>query len=393
MPDAAHIPLDMLLVFGSAKLLAELFERFGQPGLAGEILAGVLIGPAVLGWIAPADVINALANLGAMFLLFEIGLQVKSSELIKVSSTAMMVATFGVILPFFSGWAVLLWWGASKTEAMFVGAAMVATSVGITARILASRGWLEERASKVLLAAAVIDDVLGLIVMAVVSSAVRGQFKWLQLSLTALAAIAFTVLVAKWGTRSMAIVLPTARLRVSEGQFVLSMLLLFALSVAAVYIGVAAIVGAFLAGLALAENVTMRVKVLTHGAAELLVPFFLVGIGLRVDLKVFSQAPMIILAVALLAIAIASKLAGCGLGAIRLGRIDAMRIGVGMIPRGEVGMVVAQLGLSLGVIASSVYSAVVFMALATTLIPLPLLKSLYAGASRAHKSDQPVHVG
>ena len=385
MPDAAHIPLEMLLVFGSAKLLEEIFERLRQPGLAGEILAGVLIGPSLLGWIAPGDILTALANLGAMFLLFEIGLEIKSSELMKVGAIATMVATLGVILPFLAGWGVLLVWGASQTEAMFTGAAMVATSVGITARLLASRGWLDLRASKVMLAAAVIDDVLGLILLAIVTSLVRGQFKWLQLSITALAAVSFTFLVAKWGTRSLATVLPGAheKLRLSEAHFVLSMLLLFGLSLAAVYVGVAAIVGAFLAGLALAESAAPRTKILTHGVTELLVPFFLVGIGLRVDMRVFTSASTAWLAAALVAAALASKLAGCGLGAIRLGRIDALRIGVGMIPRGEVGMVVAQLGLALGVIQSSVYSVVVLMAVATTILPLPFLKLLFAAERRA----------
>ena len=383
MPQAAHIPFAILVVFGSAKLLAELFERLHLPGLVGEILAGVLIGPNVLAWIGPDDFLLALANLGAMFLLFEVGLDVKASELLKVGWTAAMVATLGVIVPFASGWAILLWSGANQTEALFVGAAMVATSVGITARVLSEHGRLQERASKVILAAAVIDDVLGLIVLAVVSSVARNQFDWLPLSMTALAAIAFTLIVAKWGTRSLAVVIPSAqkRLRLTEAQFFLAMVLLFGLSLAAIFVGVAAIVGAFLAGLALAETVPMRVKTLTHGVTELLVPFFLVGIGLNVDLTVFTKPSTIALALALVAAALLSKLAGCGLGAIRLGRIDALRVGVGMAPRGEVGMVVAQLGLALGVIQNSVYSVVVFMAVATTILPLPFLNRLYRGAT------------
>jgi Kef-type K+ transport system membrane component KefB len=378
--DAARISLDMLLVFGSAKLLAEILERLNQPGLIGEILAGILIGPSVLGWLAPNDVLSALANLGAMFLLFQIGLEVKSSELLKVGWTALAIATLGVIVPFFAGWGILALRGARQIEALFVGAAMVATSVGITARVLASHGWLEERASKILLAAAVIDDVLGLIVLAVVSSAARGRFEWLPLSLTALLAIGFTFIVAQWGTRSMAKLIPSVRdsLRVGEAQFVFSMVLLFALAFAAAFIGVAAIVGAFLAGLALAENVSPRLKSMAQGVTELLVPFFLVGIGLSVDLHAFAQPPFIVLAVVLSLAAVASKVVGCGLGALRLGRMDALRIGVGMIPRGEVGMVVAQLGLAMGVIEHNVYSVVVFMAVVTTMLPLPFLKRLYA---------------
>src|SRR5216684_3985435 len=165
--DSLRIPLSLLIVFGSAKLLAELFERLNQPGIVGEILAGVLIGPSVLAWIAPNDFLGALANLGAMFLLFRVGLDVKSSELIKVGGTAALVATLGVICPFALGWGILRLWGEPQIGAIFVGAAMVATSVGITAQVLAAKGLLHLPSSKIILAAAVIDDVLGLLVLAV----------------------------------------------------------------------------------------------------------------------------------------------------------------------------------------------------------------------------------
>src|SRR5438445_10004093 len=200
---SAKIPLSMLIVFVSAKLLAEVFERLNQPGIVGEILAGVLIGPSVLGWMAPNEFLSALADLGAMFLLFRVGLEVKSSELMKVGGTATLVACSGVIVPFLMGWAILLLWGAPSHEAIFVGASMVATSVGITAQVLSAKGLLHTISSKIILAAAVIDDVLGLLVLAVVSSLTHGKFDVLQLGITALAAAGFTVIVAKWGTRAM----------------------------------------------------------------------------------------------------------------------------------------------------------------------------------------------
>ena len=146
--EAARIPLAMLLVFGSAKLLAELLERLGQPGIVGEILAGVILGPGVLAWISPTDLLKTLADLGVMFLLFRVGLEVKPSELLKIGGTATVVATAGVIVPFFLGWAILAAWGAPRIEAIFVGAAMVATSVGITAQVLSSKGLLQERRAR-----------------------------------------------------------------------------------------------------------------------------------------------------------------------------------------------------------------------------------------------------
>ncbi len=388
-PEAAKIPLAMLLVFASAKLLAELFERLGQPGIVGEILAGVLIGPGVLNWIAPTGLLNALADLGAMFLLFRVGLEVKAHELMKLGGSASLVAATGVVVPFLTGWAILMGWGASQNEAVFVGAAMVATSVGITARVLAAKNLLRARASKIILAAAVIDDVMGLLVLAVVGSLTHGKPDWLQLALTGLLACGFTVVVAKWGTRAMGVVVPkaTENLRVGEAHFALAMCLLFALSLAAVYTGVAAIVGAFLAGMALADTTGPRVREMTHGVTELLVPFFLAGIGLKVNLRAFSEPALIALALVILAAAVASKFIGCGLGALRLGKADALRIGVGMIPRGEVGMVVAQIGLGYGIIRQDVYSVVVFMSVATTLVAPPLIRIAFKGLVQPEQAE------
>ncbi|MGB9605603.1 MAG: cation:proton antiporter, partial [Bryobacteraceae bacterium] len=251
-PGAPSLPLAMLVVFGSAKLLAELFERFNQPGIVGEILAGVIIGPGVLGWMAPNDFLRALADLGVMFLLFRVGLEVKASELLRVGPTATLVAVLGVVAPFFMGWGILLAWGEPQVEAIFMGAAMVATSVGITAQVLATKGLLNEVASRTILAAAVIDDVLGLLVLAMVSSVARGKVNVAGLVVTAGLALGFVFVVAKWGGQTVgrAVSRAHARLRVSEAYFALAMVVLFALAFLAEHVGVAAIVGAFLAGMA-----------------------------------------------------------------------------------------------------------------------------------------------
>ena len=198
----------MLLIFGSAKLLDEVFERLNQPGIVGQILAGVLLGPSVLGWIAPTDFLASLAELGVMFLLFRVGLEVKSSDLIKAGPTATAVAVAGVIVPFFAGWGLLVIWGEPRIEAIFVGAALVATSVGITAQVLAAKNFLQARASKIILGAAVIDDVLGLLVLAVVSSLAKGKLNTLELGVTAAFAVGFPLIVLEWGTRTMGRVLP-----------------------------------------------------------------------------------------------------------------------------------------------------------------------------------------
>jgi Kef-type K+ transport system membrane component KefB len=384
----AKIPLSMLVIFVSAKLMAELAERCGQPGIVGEILAGVLIGPSVLGWLAPNEFLSALSDLGAMFLLFRVGLEVKSSELMKVGGTATLVACSGVVVPFIMGMAILLAWGAPTNEAIFVGASMVATSVGITASVLSAKGLLHAISSQIILAAAVIDDVLGLLVLAVVSSLTHGKLDLAQLSLTGLAAIAFTVIAAKWGNHALGKVVPhVERLKVAESRFVLAMGLLFALALLAVYTGVAAIVGAFLAGLALGESSGPRERDLAQGVSELLVPFFLAGIGLHVDLSAFTQLSTALLAIVILAAAVVSKFIGCGLGALGLGRADALRVGVGMVPRGEVGMVVAQIGLGFGILSRSSYGVVVFMSVATTIVAPPLIKIAYNQLLRAQPPE------
>jgi Kef-type K+ transport system membrane component KefB len=393
----AKIPLAMLLVFVSAKLLAEAAERLGQPGIVGEILAGVLIGPSVLGWLQPTEFLSALSDLGAMFLLFRVGLEVKSSELLKVGGTATLVAASGVVVPFVMGTAILLAWQSPVSEAIFVGASMVATSVGITAQVLSAKGLLHATSSKIILAAAVIDDVLGLLVLAVVSSMTHGRLDFLQLAFTALAAVAFTVIVAKWGTGAMGRLVPhvDSKLKVAEARFVLAMVSLFALAVLAVYTGVAAIVGAFLAGLALGESTGPRERDLARGVSELLVPFFLAGIGLHVDLSAFARPATAALAIVILVAAAVSKFVGCGLGALSLGKADALRVGVGMIPRGEVGMVVAQIGLGFGILSRASYGVVVFMSVATTIVAPALINMACGGLSEAAVPDgeEVLHLG
>lgn len=395
-PDAAFLPLAMFVVFVSAKLMAEVFERLGQPGIVGGILAGILVGPQVLGWVAPNEFLTALAELGVMFLLFRVGLEVKSSELFRVGGTALLTAVAGVVVPFVLGWAILRLWGEPRMEAIFVGAAMVATSVGITAQVLAAKNLLSARASKIILAAAVIDDVLGLLILAAVSGMARGSVNVVELGISAGMAVGFTALVATFGAGAVKRVVPRLedKLNVAEAQFSLAMGLLFGLSLLAVYAGVAAIIGAFLAGMALSETVGHRVHDLTSGVTELLVPFFLVGIGLHFDLGVFRDFSILALAVVVFLAAVVSKLVGCGLGALGLGWADAVRVGVGMVPRGEVGMVVAQIGLSFGVINPAVYSVVVFMSLATTLAAPPLLRMAFKGVPPSVEPvEEPLRIG
>ncbi len=384
--------LQMLVVFAAAKLLAEFAERLGQPAVVGELIAGVVVGPSVLGWVQPNEFLSVFSELGVLFLLFQVGLELKDFKLTRVGWDALAIAILGVIVPLFLGRQIMIFLGYPGLVATFVGAAMVATSVGITAKVLADLGLLNARASKLILAAAIIDDVLGLIVLAVVSSLAKGPVNYLELGITAGLAIGFTLIVAQFGTRAFERLVPQVdrRLRSSQPQFILSIVLLFALSLLASRAGVAAIIGAFLAGMALASSVNHATKEKVAGVTDLLVPFFLVGIGLNLDLTVFSRPETLWLSALILGAAIVSKLIGCGLGAARLGLSDAARVGVGMIPRGEVGMVVAQIGAGLGVIPKDIYGVVVFMSIATTMVAPPLLKITYRDLIARLKQPVPV---
>ena len=378
--SGAGFLLSLFIMLVAAKLLAELFERLRQPAVAGEILAGVLIGPSVLNWVTPTDLTNALAEVGVIFLLFAVGLETKPAAIFKVGGRAALVAVLGVIAPFIGGWLLMRAWGATGVEAMFVGTAMVATSVGITARVLSSMGLLEATTARIILGAAVIDDILGLLILAVVTNLAAGSINYASLAITAALAIGFTAFVALVGARVVRRFAPRIEnLRVSHALFGVSLMLCLGLSVAAVYIGVAAIIGAFLAGMALAEATedkpTMRKQM--SGVTEFLVPLFLVNIGMQLQLDVFRNRSTILLALLVTLIAVVTKLVGCGLAAWGLGWRSAGQVGMGMVPRGEVGIVVAQIGLGLAVIDQSLYGVVLVMAVATTLIAPPFLRLLY----------------
>ena len=379
--DHTQLLLALFVMLVAAKIMAEIFERLRQPAVVGEILAGVIIGPSLLGWVAPSELITILAEIGVIFLLFTVGLETKPQAIFRVGRRALMVGVLGVILPFVAGYFIAIAWDGSFAEAMFIGAAMVATSVGITARVLGSMGVLDTETSRIILGAAVIDDILGLIILSLVSAVSQGSVSYTGLAKTAGAAILFTAFVALIGSKIMTAIAPAIdRLRLSKPFFNLGLILCLGLSVASIYVGVAAIIGAFLAGMALAEATEDNVKMhwLTSGVTEFLVPFFLVNIGMQLDLAVFRDMSVVTLAIIITMAAVVTKFVGCSLGAWGMSRREMAQIGVGMVPRGEVGIVVAQIGLGLGVISGHFFASVLFMAVATTLIAPPLIKLLYS---------------
>ena len=376
MENSGKVLLELFFMFAGGKLLAEIFERFRQPGVLGELLAGVLLGPSLLGLVHPNELTLGLAEIGAILLLFTVGLETKPRDLLEVGWTAVLVGSLGVFLPFVLG----LWYmralGHNSIESIFVGAAMVATSVGITARVLADLGALSTRAARVILAAAVLDDILGLLILAVVSSLSTGQIHYVQLSIVAAEAIAFALVMIFLGSRVIGRFHPhVEKLRARNSAFILSIIFCLGLSLASIYIGMAAIVGAFLAGLALADHSDRwKLRENAHPLSEFLAPFFFVLLGVQVNVQTFAKPGLIGLATMICLLAIVGKLIGCGLGCLRLGIKDALRVGIGMVPRGEVGLIVAGVGLTLHTISDAVYSIVLIMSMVTTLVAPPFLR-------------------
>jgi len=394
--EQTRVLLTLFIMLVAAKLMAELFERLRQPAVAGEILAGVVVGPSLLGWAAPSETTSLLAEIGVIFLLFNVGLETKPAAIFKVGKHAALVAVLGVACPLIGGWLLMKAWGGTSIEALFVGTAMVATSVGITARVLSGMGLLDAPTTRIILGAAVIDDILGLLVLAVVSSMAAGTVNYLEILTTAGLAIGFTAFLALVGAPVITRVAPGVdRLRSGHGMFILGLVLCLGLSVAATYIGVAAIIGSFLAGMVLAEaaedHPLMHRQI--NGVTEFLVPFFLVNIGMQLKLDVFRSSSVIILCMLVTLVAVITKLLGCGVAAFNLGLRRAAQVGMGMVPRGEVGIIVAQIGLSLAVIGAELYGVVLFMAVTTTVIAPPFLKWLYANEEAAREEIGPPDAG
>ena len=373
--------LGLVLVWLAAKLAAEGMERIGQTAVLGELLAGVLIGPGVLGLVHDSEALHALAELGVLILLFEVGLESDLDELLKAGLQASLVAIVGVVLPFVAGYALMHWSGYPPLVAVFVGATLTATSVGITARVLADLGRLQDAAANVVLGAAVVDDILGLIILAVVTGVAQtGAVSLGGVALLSGKAVVFLVVALFLGLKlAPALVRWIGRLRARGTLVVYAVVFAVALAALADLIGLATIIGAFAAGLILATterraHIEERIK----PVADLLVPVFFVTVGMKVEpamLNPFAPNAQFGIAMLLTAVAVASKLAA-GLAVYQRG-VRRWPVGVGMVPRGEVGLIFAGTGLAVGVVAADLYSALVVAVMLTTFVAPPWLKALY----------------
>jgi Kef-type K+ transport system membrane component KefB len=412
--EITGILFDLFLVFLAAKVAAELFERLHQPPVIGELLAGAIIGPYALGWIGVPDrvlidafhgdvatateamalVTRVIGELSVVVLLFFVGLETRLSDILSVGGRASSVAVAGVILPFVLGYglfAIVL--GQPQVESVFLGAAMVATSVGITARVLRDLGVIASRASRIILGAAVIDDILGMIILAVVVGiAATGTVSFLSLATITGQAVVFTVVlvvVGSWVVRRYGLGL--ARLKMDNAPFAVALLAMLGLATLSAAIGLAAIIGAFLAGMVFAEaREHFELQRQALPIYQFLVPFFFVFTGAQVDWRLFLDGSVMGIAIAVTVLAIVGKLLGCGLAMLGNNTRQMMIVGVGMAPRGEVGLIVANLGLALGAVTGQVFSVVVVMSILTTIVVPPVLRLLYVGDPETEISPEDV---
>lgn len=365
----------LFFIFVWAKLFGEVFERLKLPAVVGEILAGALVGPYGTRLIVPDEAIYAIAQIGAIFLLFTIGLESNPKDLIRVGATSLYVALAGIALPFVLGFGYMFMRHATRHEAVFVAAAMVATSVGVTARVLGDMNILQTLHARIILGAAVFDDILGMLLLGLVSSTAATLAPFI---VTSIEAIGFVLVMLFYAPRMVRRMTPgLERMSTHEAPLIIALAICLGLSYAAVRIGMAAMIGGFFAGLAFAEySPQWNLRPRASPINEFLAPFFFFSMGARLDLGLFDRKLMIS-ALIVSALAFISKLVGCGLPVLRSGWKTALKVGIGMTPRGEVGLIVALVGLQMNVISAATYGLLVFMTAATTLVAPPLMKIVF----------------
>jgi Kef-type K+ transport system membrane component KefB len=378
MEDATTLLVIIACLLIAAKVVGWLCLRVGIPPVLGQLLVGVLIGPSVLGWVHPDPLINAFANIGVIILMFVAGLETDMKQMRQVGGTAFVAATMGVILPFVAGFIFSYALGYPLHVSLFLGTLLTATSVSISAQTLKDMGRLSTKEGTTILGAAVIDDVLGLIVLSVIIAFSLGANPiWSIVKMLAYFPIAY--LLGHYGFPLLSRWLP--RLLAAEARLgmVLALVLLYAWSAESLG-NVAAITGAYIAGM-LVGRTEMRDWVhdgISKIGYAFLIPIFFVYVGIQANFHGVWQTPPLII-VSLLAIAIVTKVVGCGGGALlcRFRAKEALAVGIGMVSRGEVALITASIGLHAKLISEDLFAIVILMALVTTLVTPLLLRLVF----------------
>ncbi|MBI5399231.1 cation:proton antiporter [Candidatus Saganbacteria bacterium] len=377
--EISGILLTLFIILITAKIGGEIAESLGQPAVLGELVAGVVVGASVLGLVRENDFINLLAQIGAIVLLFEAGVTTEYESFMRVKFWALLVACVGVFFPFVLGYFVSHLYGLSVIESIFIGAALTATSVGITVRVFQDLGKLKSKEAQIVIGAAVVDDVIGLIILAVVigiiSSGSVSLLNILRVTGMAVAFLGGAIVIGK--IAAPAILNFVHQMRVRGVLFVFSFAFCLIMAFVSHAIGLAPIVGAFAAGLILSrtdhqEHVVNQTKPI----ADIFVPIFFIMMGALVNVSLFNpfnpaNHPILIFASSLFAVAIIGKVIS---GFVVFDKINKLLVGVGMLPRGEVGLIFAAYGLSHKIINQELYVAILIMVLLTTFVTPPLLK-------------------
>ncbi len=377
-PDIPALLLTLAAVLAATKLVGALARRIGQPAVLGELVAGILLGGSVLGVLDPGEpVLKTLAELGVLILLFEVGLETDLQALRRVGGAAVTVGVAGIVLPFAGGYAVATLFGAPPITALVIGAAMTATSIGISARVLGDLGHLKTHEGQIVIGAAVFDDVMGLVILAVVGGVAAGAgVTAAGVTTTALVAIGFVVgAVALGAFVARPLMAAVARAPVAGSVGVTAIVFVFVTAALAAKVGSAMIIGAFAAGLVL-HGTPQRHEIETWvtSLGHVFVPVFFAMVGAEVDLRAMASTQALGLGAALIVVAVAGKvIAGFAPWWFR-GR--KLLVGVAMVPRGEVGLIFAQMGVAAGVLAGGEFGAVIAMVVVTTFLTPPWLAAI-----------------
>lgn len=377
MAHSADALIAITAALGAAIVGGEIAMRLRLPAVVGQIAAGVAVGRLLPTGILETsrEPLNVLGELGATFLLFLVGLETPFEQIGKVGKEAIRVAILGVIIPFILGYGFSVVWGQNTVQSLFVASAFVATSAGITAKVLQDMGVISRRFSQVVLGAAVIDDILAMLVLSVVSATATGKGLTagaiVFLLLQSIGFISVVLFMGRKASHRQKSVLEKPKNPLSPWS--LSIFLCVFLAALANTFGLAAIIGAFLAGMILAEGdyrEYLHEKVIDLN--EFLVPFFFIVTGMSIDLGVFNSLQSVGILIAMTLLAIIGKFVGGYFGASQ----DKTIVGIAMVPRGEVGVIVASLAITLGVINKQVYSILVGMSLLTSVFAVPILGRL-----------------
>ncbi|HDR7798085.1 cation:proton antiporter [Bacillus tropicus] len=377
------------LILLSTKLAGDLSVRLGQPSVLGKLIVGIVIGPAVLGWIENSELLTQLSNVGVILLMFMAGLETDLDELNANRNSSLAVALGGIILPFVGGYVSGLVMGMEQGNAVFLGLLLCATSVSISVQTLRDLGKMKTRESTTMLGAAVFDDILVVILLAFAMSFLGTDD--VNLTMVILKKVVFFASIILIGWKGVpAIMRWLSPLRVSESIVSAALIICFSFAYFGELLGIAGIIGAFAAGIAISQTnykheVEKKVEPIAYA---MFVPVFFVSIGMNITFDGIGNQIWFILA--LTVIAVLTKLIGCGLGA-RMTGFDAKSsaiIGAGMVSRGEVALIIAGTGLSSGLLAQDYFTAIVIVVILTTMITPPMLKYTFGAKDKAMKASK-----